>query len=168
MIVYQSLSAEETQLLGEKIGTLLFPSAVVALDGPLGAGKTVIAKGLVKGALNLDPNYITSPAFSLVNEYGDNSQPFILYHMDFYRLENLTDEDFQMFSEYLDNKNGVVIAEWGSRFLPELAGEYLKIDLDYGDKGLEEDSRSICVSSYGGNRYESLVAKIQDYANNHH
>ena len=168
MITYITQSAEETEQLGVRIGSLLRPGTVISLDGPLGIGKTVIVKGLVKGALDLDPSFlVTSPAFSLVNEYTDEVHTFTVYHMDFYRLDNLTSEDFEMFSEYLDDENGVVLVEWGSRFLPELCSEYLIIELDFAEDGTQ-DSRLIRISSYGASeRYNSLLKKVQNRVNTH-
>ena len=167
MITYVSHSPEETELVGERIGSLLRAGTVIALDGPLGGGKTVIAKGLIKGALDIDPNSVTSPAYSLVNEYRDEVHPLTLYHMDFYRLESLTNEDFEMFSEYMDDENGIVLAEWGSRFLSQLCNEYLLIELEYVEDGPEE-WRSIRISSHGGsNRYDRLLENVEDNVNNH-
>ena len=62
-INYTSRSAKETELIGQKIGEFLRAGHVVGLDGPLGGGKTVIAKGLINGALGIDSNSVTSPAF---------------------------------------------------------------------------------------------------------
>lgn len=165
-IIYTSRSPKETELFGAKIGEMLRAGHVVGLDGPLGGGKTVIAKGLINGALGVDPNSVTSPAFSLVNEFRSEQSQLTLYHMDFYRLESLTTEDFEMFSEYLDDLKGIVVAEWGNRFLPELAGNYLSIELDYLDDGPDE-SRSISLRSHGEEgRYAILLENIQQHVNN--
>ena len=167
MIIHESKSSQETELIGERIGSLLSAGAVVALDSSLGGGKTVIAKGIVKGALGLDPNLVTSPAFSLVNEYRVEDRSLTIYHMDFYRLESLTNEDFEMFKEYLDDEKGIVLAEWGSRFLPELCREYLVVELGYLAYG-PEDTRSIRLGIYGeGSRYTSVLKGLQDYVDAH-
>lgn len=167
MITYVTQSPEETEQLGVRIGSLLHPGTVISLDGSLGLGKTVIVKGIVKGALDLDPNFlVTSPAFSLVNEYADEVHTFTVYHMDFYRLDNLTNEDFEMFSEYLDDENGVVLVEWGSRFLPKLCSEFLTIQLDFGEDK-SQDLRMIQIGSYGTSElYSSLLEKIKIHVNN--
>lgn len=167
MITFISWSPEQTELIGERIGSLLSAGMVIGLDGPLGGGKTALAKALIKGVIDLDPDSVTSPAFSLVNEYNAEGHSLTVYHMDFYRLDSLTNEDFEMFSEYLNDENGIVIAEWGSRFLPELSKEYIQIELTYIEEGPDE-SRLIRINSCGGSdRYNYLLENIQDYVNNH-
>lgn len=164
-ITYLSHSPQQTERFGAQIGTWLQAGHVISLDGTLGGGKTVIAKGLISGALGIDPNSVTSPAFSLVNEFRNETSPLTIYHMDFYRLESLTTEDFEMFSEYFNDENGVVIAEWGTRFLSDLSRHYLLIELDYLDEGADE-SRSISFSYQGEDtRYAILLENIQHYVN---
>lgn len=166
MITYISKSSRQTENLGEKIGSLLKKGDVVALDGVLGCGKTVLAKGLISGALGVDPDSVTSPAFSLVNEYRRATSSLVIYHMDFYRLEHLTDEDREMFAEYLDDENGIVVAEWGSRFLPNISSNHLLINLDFIENQPEE-YRVINVSSYGKfDVYSTIIEKLQDYVSN--
>jgi tRNA threonylcarbamoyladenosine biosynthesis protein TsaE len=65
---WQSRDARETFDLGERIGTQLSGGEILLLDGPLGAGKTIFAKGIAS-ALGIDPEEVTSPSFTLVNPY---------------------------------------------------------------------------------------------------
>src|SRR6185295_19100861 len=76
-------SAEETFDLAERTGAQLNARAVFLLSGDLGAGKTVFAKGLAAG-LEIDPAEVTSPSFTLINEYAGRRR---LYHIDLYRLD---------------------------------------------------------------------------------
>lgn len=112
---FQTHSDKETIRLGQKIGILLSPGDVVALIGPLGSGKTCLTKGIALG-LGVDPTMVvTSPSFSLVNEYKAGQ---MLYHIDLYRLENISDILATGLEEYLFN-DGVAVVEWADR-LPEI------------------------------------------------
>ncbi|MBI3653132.1 MAG: tRNA (adenosine(37)-N6)-threonylcarbamoyltransferase complex ATPase subunit type 1 TsaE [Acidobacteria bacterium] len=120
-------SPEATFAVAQQIGEQLTGGAVFLLRGDLGAGKTVFAKGLAAG-LGIDPVDVTSPTFTLVNEYEGRLR---LYHIDLYRLEvgacfGLGLEDL------LEEKNAVVLIEWAERlgFVP--AGATL-INIEYRD-----------------------------------
>lgn len=80
---------------------------IVGLQGDLGAGKTTFVKGMAKG-LGLDPQRVTSPTFTIINEYGP------LVHIDFYRLEKETEIALLGWEEYLQPGRLVVI-EWPER-----------------------------------------------------
>lgn len=88
---------------------------VLALCGPLGAGKTHFTQGLARG-LGIDPSAVTSPTFTLVNEYFGGRLP--LYHFDFYRLESESEVQAIGWEEYLDEP-GVMVVEWADKF-PDL------------------------------------------------
>ena len=81
MQTYLTRSEEETVSLGEKLAHELPARGVVLLIGNLGAGKTTLAKGIVKGRGAADPEQVASPTFTLIHEYGPK-----LYHIDLYRL----------------------------------------------------------------------------------
>jgi len=110
------------------LGSTLAGGDVIALVGHLGAGKTHFTKGLVSG-LGGNPEGVTSPTFSLVNEYRGSQ--FSIYHFDFYRMET-TEEVLRIgWEEYLDDKGAVVIVEWADKFeelLPEET-EWLRIEI---------------------------------------
>lgn len=115
---YLTKSDIETVNLGEKIGALLKPGDLVALVGHLGSGKTWLTKGLALG-FGVDPDtVVTSPSFSLVNEY-DGRQT--LYHMDLYRLSELSEVLDAGLEEYI-YCDGVVVMEWADRW-PEILPE---------------------------------------------
>ncbi len=114
-ITYITTSDEETISLGQRLGALLSEGDVVALVGELGSGKTWFTKGLALG-LGVSPDTIvTSPSFTLVNEYKGR---YTFYHMDFYRLENLPEVLSAGLEEYLHD-SGVVALEWADRW-PEI------------------------------------------------
>lgn len=115
VLKYLTNSDNETIALGERVGIQLTEGDIIALVGDLGSGKTWLAKGLALG-LGVSPNIvITSPSFSLVNEY-EGRYPF--YHMDLYRLEGFADIQSAGIDHYL-NERGVVAIEWADRW-PEI------------------------------------------------
>jgi len=105
--VFHTTSAAQTTAVGEAVGKLLKAGDVIALDGDLGAGKTHFTYG-VAGALGIN-EYITSPTFTIVNEYHSGKIP--LFHFDAYRLAS-EDELYDIgYEDYLA-QNGVVVVEW--------------------------------------------------------
>lgn len=131
MATFTTASPEETLELGGEIGRRLAPGAVVGLDGDLGAGKTWIAKGIVRGLGDFAEELVKSPAYNLVHEYpvetGDGPLPVL--HIDFYRLEELGETDRLLFAEYFERDDAVVLVEWADRFLAELVPGYLSVRL---------------------------------------
>ena len=112
---YSSRSDRETVRLGRELGRLLGAGDVVALGGELGSGKTCFTKGLAQG-LGVAPHVVvTSPSFSLLNEYEGR---VTLYHMDAYRLERLSDF-LSAGMEEVFHEGGVAAVEWGDRW-PEI------------------------------------------------
>ena len=100
---------EKTREIGEKLGKLLFPGSVICLIGDLGAGKTTMTQSLAR-SLDVD-DYITSPTFTIVNEY-EGRMP--LYHFDVYRI-GCSEEMYDIgFDEYIDSQ-GVCIIEWAKK-----------------------------------------------------
>jgi tRNA threonylcarbamoyladenosine biosynthesis protein TsaE len=101
--------------LGERLARMLPPGATVLLIGELGAGKTTLAKGIVKGLGAALPEEVSSPTFTLIHEYG---RPPIVYHIDLYRLDSARDAATLGLDDLFDS-DAVVLIEWGERF-PEL------------------------------------------------
>ena len=89
---------------------------VLALCGDLGAGKTHFTQGLANG-LGIDASAVTSPTFTLIQEYGGGRLP--IFHFDFYRMESAEEVLAIGWEEYLDEDHGVIIVEWANKF-PEL------------------------------------------------
>ena len=102
-------SALETQRLGVRLGKLLRVGDVVTISGPLGAGKTTLVKGVVRGAGSKDS--VTSPTFTLIHEYQGRQK---IYHMDWYRLKKVTSVDRQMAEECFAQP-AVTLVEWPER-----------------------------------------------------
>jgi tRNA threonylcarbamoyladenosine biosynthesis protein TsaE len=145
-----SHSPEETKAWGSRLAQLLFPGAVVGLEGELGVGKTCFVKGLAAG-LGLDEKEITSPTFTLIAEHYRGRIP--LYHIDLYRLEGGGIGELGL-EEYLDGQ-GVSVIEW-FRFLPAgMVGEYLLISLSF--LGAEERELTFCAQ---GLPYKRVVAAL--------
>ncbi len=147
-------SDRETIDLGRRIGALLYPGDVIALTGPLGSGKTWLTKGIALG-LGVDPAMvITSPSFSLVNEYNAG---YPLYHMDLYRLERISDILATGLEEYLYN-DGVAVVEWADR-LPEILPEW-SITLSFSI--LDDQDREITI----GGRHPRTLEIIKHLESN--
>jgi tRNA threonylcarbamoyladenosine biosynthesis protein TsaE len=107
-----SLNERETFDLGVRIGEQVSGGEVVLLNGPLGAGKTVLVKGIAR-ALGLDAEDVTSPSFTLVNPHQGR---LLLYHIDLYRLDEGASAAHAVdLDEILTDERAVVIIEWGER-----------------------------------------------------
>ena len=135
MVTIESRSVSETVRIGRRIGGSLQPGDVVALAGELGTGKTHLIKGLAAG-VGIDKSaYVSSPSFTLINEYPGKI-PF--YHLDLYRLKTEEEADALGIEEYLQGQ-GVTAIEWADRIPSFLPKELLWIHLYY----LGERTRSI-------------------------
>ena len=135
--IFHTQSEEDTVALGEKLAAELPAKAVVLLIGNLGAGKTTLAKGIVKGLGAAQPDEVSSPTFTLIHEYSPS-----VYHIDLYRL----DREEQVATLGLDeifDRNAVVLIEWGERFERLMPEDRIEIRL----RAIEENSREIEVRS---------------------
>ncbi|MGD0298835.1 MAG: tRNA (adenosine(37)-N6)-threonylcarbamoyltransferase complex ATPase subunit type 1 TsaE [Bryobacteraceae bacterium] len=121
--IIHTRSEEETVALGEELAAELPAKCVVLLIGNLGAGKTTLAKGIVKGLGAAQPDEVSSPTFTLIHEYGPR-----VYHVDLYRLDRAE----QVASIGLDEifeRPAVVLVEWGERFMELMPEERVEIRL---------------------------------------
>ncbi|HEV2704429.1 MAG TPA: tRNA (adenosine(37)-N6)-threonylcarbamoyltransferase complex ATPase subunit type 1 TsaE [Pyrinomonadaceae bacterium] len=110
---WTSQSAEETFAHGARVGGRLAGGEILLLEGTLGAGKTVFAKGLA-AALGVDPDEVTSPSFTLVNRYEGAS--LTLYHLDLYRLDEGVQAAHAVgLEELLADERAVIVIEWAER-----------------------------------------------------
>ena len=116
-------SSEETRAVGRAIGALLEPGDVVLLDGQLGAGKTVFAKGVAEG-LGVEDT-VVSPTFTLAREYRGRLR---LLHVDVYRLDQVQ-EFLDLGLEDLAGDDAVTVVEWGEAVAAELPVEHLEVRL---------------------------------------
>jgi len=124
---FHSRTPEETRdiagILARQVGA---NGAVINLNGELGAGKTVFAKGLAVG-LGLDGDAVSSPTFTLVNEYPlVSGERFV--HADFYRLESEAALEGVGFLDFLE-AGTVLVAEWGDRFPDAFPKDHLRIEI---------------------------------------
>lgn len=101
---------EETFELGEQIGKTLQGGEVILLEGGLGAGKTLLTKGILY-SLDFDVDEVTSPSFTLVNRYDAK---FTVYHLDLWRIEENVAFAVGL-DELLEEENAIVIIEWSER-----------------------------------------------------
>ena len=126
---------EETKKYGTEFSKSLKPNTVIALIGPLGAGKTTLTKAIAEGLGVTE--MLSSPTFTIVCEYESGRLP--LYHFDVYRV-NDEDELFEMgFQEYF-HKGGVCLIEWADLVTDLLPKDTVVLKLDYGET---EESRVI-------------------------
>ncbi len=131
---------QETFDLGEQLGESLRGGEIVLLSGGLGAGKTLLTKGILY-ALDYDVDEVTSPSFSLVNLY--RTEKFDVYHIDFWRLDDVEDVAVAVgLGEILEDETAVVIAEWSER-LKEIAFENKIIRVSIEGDG--DEARRIMV-----------------------
>ena len=134
-----SRSVEETLAMAEEWGRNSGPGAVFALTGELGAGKTIIAKGIARGLGITDD--ITSPTFTLLEIY-EGVIP--LYHFDLYRIDSEAELDLLDFESYWED-DGVSVIEWADKACDRLPAGHMRISIEYHN----ESSRSITIEYPG-------------------
>jgi tRNA threonylcarbamoyladenosine biosynthesis protein TsaE len=152
MINIETRSFEETVEFGRKLGEIMGPGDIICLSGDLGTGKTALTNGIAK-SLGIT-SYITSPTFTLVNEY-EGRLP--LYHFDVYRIAD-PDEMFDIgFDEYI-NGGGITIIEWGEQISEILPEEIIRVNIKKNlNKGLDVRELSI---EFVGEKYSGYQDKL--------
>lgn len=138
----------ETIEIAQNFESEKFPNMVICLEGDLGSGKTIFAKGFAQ-ALGID-EAITSPTFNIIKEYLSGELP--LYHMDVYRLDGKVDG--LGLEEYF-HKGGVVIIEWADTIREYLPEERLDIKI----KIVDEDTRLLIFTPHG-RKYEEICETV--------
>lgn len=132
-----SASAQQTKRIAYRIGKNLLGGDVLALSGELGSGKTCFTGGLARG-LGVNEKYqITSPTFTIINEYPAR---YTLYHFDVYRLNSYTEFEDLGYEEYFYG-GGVVVIEWAEKIAKILPEQTFFINFEYAD----ENKRKIIV-----------------------
>ena len=125
-LAVSTTSASETLILGETLGRSISSPLVITLIGDLGTGKTVFVQGLARGLAVPEEYYVTSPSYTLINEYPGR---LTLYHADLYRLAGGADlEDLELLD--LVSGKGVVAIEWADRINTQELGEHLKVTIE--------------------------------------
>ncbi len=143
-----TVSAQATTACGQRLGALLQPGDVVALDGPLGAGKTQFVRGLAAG-LGLDPGDVSSPTFVMMHEYepdeaDDAKTSCTLFHLDAYRIGGSDDLASLGFDAEL-RATGVSVVEWSARIDDALGPDVIHLALAHGP----HDTRTLTLSARG-------------------
>lgn len=115
----------QTEAFGRALGAGLRPGTVVALNGPLGAGKTRLVRAIVAG-LGGDPDVVSSPTFVLIHEYEARCP---VYHFDTYRLGNV-EEFVELGVQELFEGEGVCLVEWAERVEEALPEERLTVRIE--------------------------------------
>ncbi len=152
---YEMLSQgpEATFRLGEILGKNLAAGDIVALIGDLGSGKTCLTQGIARG-LGVSERYqVTSPTFTLVNEYPGR---LTLYHVDVYRLAGSADLEDMGCEEFLYGR-GVAVIEWAEKVRGLLPEEACIVTMTY----LDECQRKIEITG-GREKMDRLVKVIKD------
>lgn len=109
---YLMKSVEDTSAFGERLGEILVPGDVLALQGGLGAGKTSLVHSIARGLGIQTP--VSSPTFTLLFEHTVSLKNMAMYHFDAYRLHDVFDWYDAGFNEYID-AGGVCVIEWADR-----------------------------------------------------
>lgn len=140
-------SERETIEIAQNFESEKFPNMIICLDGELGSGKTIFAKGIAN-ALGINDT-ITSPTFTIIKEYNGELP---LYHMDVYRLDGNTEG--VGIEEYF-TKGGVVVIEWAETIKDILPSERLDIKF----KIVDENKRLLILTPHG-KKYEDLCEAV--------
>jgi tRNA threonylcarbamoyladenosine biosynthesis protein TsaE len=140
-----------TTAFGRRLGEGLFPGAVVALVGQLGAGKTHLTRAIAEGLQIPNSMVVNSPTFVLIQEY---TARLPIYHFDAYRLKNA--ESFRDLGtdEYFFG-DGVCLVEWADRIEAALPHEHLRIEIVIVDENRREFR---CAAR--GERYQELLREV--------
>lgn len=146
-------SPEQTWKIGELLGSRLGAGDIVCLYGDLGSGKTNFSYGIAQG-LDVQEQYITSPTFTLVNEYQGRVP---LYHLDLYRLNDPGELENIGFEEYIDS-DGVAVIEWAEKAEDYLPEEHLSVYL----ASVDEHSRELGFLAEG-ERYQKILDELQQH-----
>ena len=132
-MILKTQTPEDTYKLGQALGSKLTAGDTVCLFGELGAGKTVLAKGIA-GAFALEPRDVASASFTIVAEY-ETTPPF--YHIDLYRLEKEADIEALGLYDYLGG-DGVAVIEWAEKLPPEEIEDTIRVTINFESETTRE------------------------------
>src|SRR5580658_2963642 len=130
-----------TEAFGRRLGALLFPSAVIALIGQLGAGKTHLTRAIAEGLGVKNSALVNSPTFVLIQEYPARLP---IYHFDAYRLSGPREFAELGVEEYFRG-DGVSIVEWADKVEVTLPNEHLRIEIEI----IDENQRRFEIATVG-------------------
>lgn len=144
-LAFQTHAPEETEQLGRTLAAVVPLGTVIALRGELGAGKTCLVRGIAAQFLDQYPSKrpqrVSSPTFTLVNQYGDVPT---LYHMDLYRITTPA-ELADLGYEDLFEPEGLTVIEWAERAEPLLPPRRIEVHLEH----VAETVRRIQLTDHG-------------------
>ncbi len=146
-----STSVEDTLAIGSRLGIAAQPNDVIALTGPLGAGKTHLAKGIAAGLQVNDPRVVNSPTCVLINEYPGRLH---MYHVDVYRLAGSAELAALGFEDMCD-ADGLVVVEWADKVQDLLPADSLSIEM----MATGENSRQLRLTP-GGPHSKQLLTEL--------
>jgi len=146
-------SPEQTEELGRRLGQRLTAGQGVALDGELGAGKTVLTRGIAAGLGVDEPDEVRSPTYVLMVEHPG---PIPLLHLDAYFAERSRDFLVDGGEAYLQ-EGGVLVVEWAGRLDVELPEDFLRVRLRHAGESTRE------IEFHGlRNPWETLLSGLLD------
>jgi tRNA threonylcarbamoyladenosine biosynthesis protein TsaE len=140
-LTFEAPDLAATRAFGHRLAAALTPGTVIALVGPLGAGKTYLVRAVAEGLGMADPRSVCSPTFVLIQEY-DARLP--VYHFDTYRLRS-PEEFFDLGAHEYFEGNGVCLVEWGDRVERYLPADHLRITIAVTG----ENSRRFTIEATG-------------------
>ena len=140
-------SSMEMINFGEKLGKELEANMLITLEGDLGAGKTTMTKGIARGLGIKD--VVNSPTFTIMKIYNGN---LTLYHMDVYRLDNNSGDEYLEEYFYMD---GVSVVEWAGNMSDIIPDERLEINI----YNIDQNTREIVITPKG-NKYIKLLERV--------
>ena len=147
-----------TEALGRLLGRHLKDGDVLCLSGDLGAGKTLLSRGIAT-SLGVEPEAVTSPTFAIMNVY--EGRELEVRHFDLYRLNRPEELEDIGFAEYAGGE-GVTLIEWAELFSEQLPEEYLQVVLRHEGAGRR------AVLEAHGRRYEQLLEEVEKDADFSH
>lgn len=145
-----SSSPEETFRLGAFLGKHVTSGSVIALTGELGSGKTCLAQGIARGLGVPEDLYVTSPTYTIVNDYPGRLH---LFHVDLYRIENIAELTEIGLDEIME-RDDVTVIEWAEKMIEILPEERLFISIAV----LDDHRRNILMIGYG-QRADNLIER---------
>ena len=158
-IQIKTRAAEQTAEIGKRLGKVAMSADVFALIGDLGAGKTQLTQGIAAG-WGISPDYqITSPTFTLVNEYEGKRGN--LYHIDTYRLADCADLMDIGTEEMIGTATGICVIEWADKVMSALPPKTVFVYINH----LGENSRLVEISSVPDVLYRFRTSVLSDGSN---
>jgi len=143
---------DDTRALGRCIGQSVHEPLVIALHGDLGSGKTVLVQGLAAGLAVPPEVYVTSPTYTLINEYPGRLPVF---HIDLYRIDEPDEFEDTEIDDLMDRPEGVVAVEWAERLAAPPEGDWLEVFLTAGG----DSGRRVKIVAHG-RLAEDLIGRI--------